>query len=45
MIPEDDGAKKSGPYNTIRGKAVELWAEKYLDDVTPLENGLYSEVT
>ncbi len=45
VIGEEDGAERGAEYNPVRGSRVVEWAERFLDDVVPLEEGLYSEVT
>ena len=45
VIPEKDGAERGAAYNPVRGSRVVEWAEGFLDDVVPFEEGLYSEVT
>ena len=45
VIGEEDGAERGTEYNPVRGSRVVEWAERFLDDVVPLEEGLYSEVT
>ena len=45
VIGEEDGAERGTAYNPVRGARVVEWAEHFLDDVVPLEEGLYSEVT
>ena len=45
VIGEEDGAERGTAYNSVRGGRVVEWAERFLDDVVPLGEGLYSEVT
>ena len=45
VIGEEDGAERGTAYNPVRGARVVEWAEHFLDDVVPLEEGLYSEAT
>jgi malate synthase len=45
VIGEEDGAERGTAYNPVRGGRVVEWAEHFLDDVVPLGEGLYSEVT
>ena len=45
VIPESEGTEKGTSYNPARGKLVEAYAEKFLDETAPLEGGSYSEVT
>ena len=45
VISEEDGAERGAAYNPVRGAWVVEWTERFLDDVVPLREGLYSEVT
>ena len=45
VIGEEDGAERGAAYNPVRGARVIEWSERFLDDVVPLSEGLYSEVT
>lgn len=45
VIGEEDGAERGSGYNPVRGTRVVEWTERFLDDVVPLGEGLYSEVT
>ena len=45
VIGEEDGAERGTAYNPVRGARVVEWTERFLDDVVPLSEGLYSEVT
>ena len=45
VISEEDGAERGAAYNPVRGARVVEWTERFLDDVVPLREGLYSEVT
>ena len=45
VIGEEDGAERGATYNPVRGARVLEWSERFLDDVVPLREGLYSEVT
>ena len=45
VIGEKDGAERGAGYNPVRGARVVEWTERFLDDVVPLSEGLYSEVT
>ena len=45
VIGEEDGAERGASYNPVRGARVVEWSERFLDDVVPLSEGLYSEVT
>jgi malate synthase len=44
VIGEEDGGERAGAYNSVRGARVVEWTERFLDDVVPLSEGLYSEV-
>jgi len=44
-IPETEGAAKSGPYNSIRGNKVIEYAKKFLDEVFPLADGNWKDIT
>jgi len=44
MISDENGAKKEGGYNPIRGEKVIAFAKQFLDETIPLENGSYSNV-
>ena len=44
VIGEEDGAERGAAYNPVRGARVVEWTERFLDDVVPLREGLYSEV-
>ena len=44
VIGEEDGAERGTSYNPVRGTRVVEWTERFLDDVVPLNEGLYSEV-
>jgi malate synthase len=45
VIGEEDGAERGTAYNPVRGNRVVEWTERFLDDVVPLREGLYSDVT
>ena len=45
VIPETDGATKSGSYNSIRGNKVIEYAKKFLDKTFPLINGSWKDVS
>ncbi len=45
VIGEESGAERGTAYNPVRGARVVEWTERFLDDVVPLREGLYSEVT
>ena len=44
MINEEDGAKREGGYNPIRGDKVIAFAKKFLDETIPLEHGSFNDV-
>ena len=43
VIPEEDGATKSGSYNPIRGAKVVAYARNFLDQAAPLANGSHRD--
>ncbi|MEE4147062.1 MAG: malate synthase G, partial [Halieaceae bacterium] len=43
VIPEDDGAGRSGPYNPVRGAKVIAYARDFLDRHCPLSTGSHSQ--
>jgi len=45
VIPESDGAEKSGSYNKVRGDKVIAYARNFLDQAVPLAVGSYSDIT
>ena len=45
VIPETDGATKSGSYNPIRGTKVIEYAKKFLDKTFPLTNGSWKNIS
>ena len=45
VISEADGATRSATYNPIRGKRVIEYTERFLDEMTGLETGSFSDVT
>ena len=45
VIDEADGATRSGDYNPIRGAKVIAYTEQFLDEMTALETGSFSDVT
>jgi len=45
VIPEADGAEKSGGYNPIRGNKVIAYARKFLDSAAPLKSGSHQQST
>ncbi|KAA3628600.1 MAG: malate synthase G [Proteobacteria bacterium] len=44
VIPESDGAEKSGGYNPVRGAKVVAYANEFLDSAVPLAKGKYAKV-
>jgi len=44
MINEEDGAKREGGYNPVRGDKVIAFAKKFLDETIPLEHGSFNDV-
>ena len=44
MISEEDGAKREGGYNPVRGDKVIAFAKKFLDETIPLEHGSFNDV-
>ena len=45
VIDESDGATRSATYNAVRGAKVIAYTEQFLDEMTGLESGSYSDVT
>jgi len=45
VIPESDGAERSGGYNPVRGDKVIAWARALLDDAAPLASGSHKDAT
>ena len=45
VIDESDGATRSPTYNPIRGAKVIAYTEQFLDEITGLETGSFSDVT
>jgi malate synthase len=43
VIPEDDGAQRSGPYNPVRGEKVIAYARDFLNRHCPLSNGSHTQ--
>ena len=43
VIPEDDGAHRSGPYNPVRGAKVIAYARDFLNRHCPLSNGSHTQ--
>ena len=44
IINEEDGAKREGGYNPIRGDKVIKFAKKFLDETIPMQSGSYDQV-
>jgi malate synthase len=45
VISEENGAEKSGPYNSVRGDRVIDFSKNFLDESVPLATGNYKQVT
>ena len=45
VISEENGAEKSGPYNSVRGDRVIDFSKNFLDESVPLAIGNYKQVT
>jgi len=45
VIPETDGATKSGSYNPIRGNRVIEYAKSFLDEIFPLINESWKDIS
>ena len=45
VIDESDGATRSATYNPVRGAKVIAYTEQFLDEMTGLETGSFSDVT
>jgi len=45
VIDESDGATRSATYNPVRGRRVIAYTENFLDEMTGLETGSFSDVT
>ena len=43
VIPEDDGAQRSGPYNPVRGAKVIAYARDFLNRHCPLSTGSHTQ--
>ena len=43
IIDEEDGAKREGGYNPVRGEKVIAFAKKFLDETIPMEEGTYND--
>ena len=45
VISDEDGAKREGGYNPIRGDKVIAFAKNFLDETIPLEHGSFANVS
>jgi len=45
VIPETDGATKTGSYNPVRGNKVIEYAKNFLDKIFPLTDGSWKNIT
>lgn len=45
VISEENGAEKGSSFNPVRGKQVVAYAKQFLDNVVPLNEGSYRDVT
>ncbi|MDB2582540.1 malate synthase G [Gammaproteobacteria bacterium] len=45
VIGDEDGAKREGGYNPIRGDKVIAFAKNFLDETIPLEHGTFANVS
>ena len=45
VIDETDGATRSTTYNAVRGAKVIAYTEQFLDEMTGLKSGSYSDIT
>ena len=45
VIGDEDGAKREGGYNPIRGDKVIAFAKNFLDETVPLEHGSFANVS
>jgi malate synthase len=45
VISDEDGAKREGGYNPIRGDKVIAFAKNFLDETIPLEHGSFADVS
>ena len=43
VISEEDGAKRAGGYNPARGSKVIAFAKNFLNEIVPLESGVYED--
>ena len=45
VISEEGGAEKAGGYNSVRGDKVIEFSKNFLNDMAPLSNGTYQDIT
>jgi malate synthase len=45
VVPEADGAQRTGPYNPVRGVRVVAYGRDFLDRYFPLDSGSHREAT
>ena len=45
VISEEGGAQKGGAYNPIRGDKVIEFSKNFLNEMAPLDNGTYQDIT
>ena len=45
VISEDDGCERAGPYNPTRGCAVIRYAQRFLDQVLPLDGTSHADIS
>ena len=45
VISEENGAEKSGPYNSVRGDRVIDFSKNFLEESVPMATGNYKQVT
>jgi len=45
VISEEGGAQKGGAYNPIRGDKVIKFSKNFLNEMAPLDNGTYQDIT
>ena len=45
VISDEDGAKRDGGYNPIRGDKVIAFAKNFLDETIPLEHGSFANIS
>ena len=43
VISEEDGAERAGDYNPARGSKVIAFAKNFLNEIVPLESGVYED--